>query len=466
MALAVCFTAAAQNTLSLSGTVFALPGSQLQNTVVIACLRVNDTCDDQRSGVQQLTASGSSARFQISNLENEDYLLLAWRDLNGNSEADTGDEVGIYQQGGKPTLLRPPASNLELRMARFSGDLDSLINQAEQPGASASPSGPSATPSASAVGNNIITESPLRFVFSSAWRNTGNGSYEAVFGEEGYSERKGLIRMQVFSPRAKSGALLVQARAIWRQESKGQYDKQGAAGGVYARRMPSGLNVAVTFGTLRSIENPNQEDRQNSILAIYTVMFLVEHGNQVIPIFFVLTRPNSSLNIYTTETEGRGLMLEVMNKLQSGSKVTASTLFSEADLIGKWKSTSGGSLNTNWYSPSTGAYVTSTFTASSFGQWMTLLKGGTGSYSQSLATSNNSGTTFQSQQGKMRWQLNGDFLTFEMIDKGFKQYYQLYGTARDDRGKPVILTRFLYNGNAQTRDALDGTPDGLWVVDN
>lgn len=581
LAFSVFTLGSSQNNLSVSGTVFALPGSNLENTAVIACLLVNDTCDTQHSGLQQLNAKTTSSRFQIANLENQDYLLLAWRDLNGNGEADAGDEVGVYQQGGKPAMLRPPANNLELRLARFAGDLDSLINQAEQPAAAAS-SGLSlsgrvrpqagssldgtqvfacvlatdwcddaktkgvnlnadgtfsiagleripyllfawrdtdgdgsvsaadeigvyatngkpakvappqsnlaltlkvggltdlealrgnASPTvstntnANTSGNAVITNSPLRFTFSSVWRNTGNGSYEAIFGEESYTQRKGLIRVQVYPPLAKSGALLAQTRAVWQKESKGQYDQQGASGGLYVRRSQGGLNVGVTFGTLRKIENPNQEDRYNSILAVYTVMFLVEHGNQVTPIFFILTRPNSSSDIYTTETEGRGLMLEVMNTLKPKTNVAVSPLYTEANFIGKWKATSGSSLNTNWYSPSTGAYVTSTFAASSFGQLMTFSKGGTGTYSQSLATSNNSGTTFQNQKGKIRWQLSGDFLALEMIDQGFKQYYQLYGIGKDDRGRPVILARFLYNGNAQTRDDLDGTPDKLWLVD-
>jgi hypothetical protein len=595
LALAAFTFGSAQNDLSLSGTVFALPGSNLQNTAVIACLLVNDTCDEQRSGLQQLNASGSSARFQIGNLENEEYLLLAWRDLNGNNEADAGDEVGVYQQRGKPALLRPPASNLELRMARFSGDLDSLINQAEQPAASPPPaptstsgsgglslsgrvrsqagsnldgtqvfacvltadwcddaktrgvnmnvdgtfsipnleripyvlfawrdtdgdggvspadelgvyavngkparvtppqsnlglilktgglvdidalrgntnstgstsSGtPATNPGGNTAGNTIITNSPLRFTFSKAWRNTGNGSYEATFGKDDPNTAKGLIRVQVYPPRAKSSALLAQTRVVWQQESKGQYDKQGESGGVYARRLPGGLNVGVTFGTLRRSENPNKDDRNNTIIGIYTVMFLVEYGNQVTPMFFVMTRPDVSYAYVTEETEGRGLMLEVMNTLKPKANIAVAQLYTEANLIGKWKETSSTFMSNDWYSPSTGAYVTSTFNASSFSQRLTFQAGGVGLYDATFVRATNSGSSTQSEKSPTKWRIVGDQVIIDRTATGFRSVYQLYGIGKDDRGQPVILTRYL--GDKVVFADLDSGPDKLWVVD-
>jgi hypothetical protein len=593
LALAAFTFGSAQNNLSLSGTVFALPGSNLQNTAVIACLLVNDTCDEQRSGLQQLNASGSSARFQIGNLENEQYLLLAWRDLNGNNEADAGDEVGVYQQRGKPALLRPPASNLELRMARFSGDLDSLIDQAEQPSASppppATPSGSSglslsgrvrpqvgsslngtqvfacvltadwcddaktrgvnmnadgtfsisnleripyvlfawrdtdgdgsvsladelgvysvngkparvtppqsnltltlkpggladvdalrgntnptgppssgtpSTGSTNPAGNTIITNSPLRFAFSNAWRNTGNGSYEAIFGKDDPNTAKGLIRVQVYPPRAKSGALLAQTRTVWQQESKGQYDKQGESGGVYARRLPGGLNAGVTFGTLRRSENPNKEDRNNTIIGIYTVMFLVEHGNQVTPMFFVMTRPDVPFAYVTEETEGRGLMLEVMNTLKPKANIAVIPLYTEANLIGKWKETSNTFMSNDWYNPSTGAYVTSTFNATSFSQRLTFQAGGVGLYDATFVRATNAGSSTQSEKSPTKWRIAGDQIIIDRTATGFRSVYQLYGIGKDDRGQPVILTRYL--GDKVVFADLDSGPDKLWVVD-
>ncbi len=456
-ALTALAFSSAQSNLNFSGTVNAAPNSSLQNTVIIACLLVNDDCDSQRSGATQVNSSGSSAAFQVSNLGNEDYLLLAWRDLNNNSQADAGDELGVYQQNKQVRLLRPPASNLELRLARFTGDFDALIEQAADAPKQTNPNNHPNTQ------GNTLASSGLQFSFGSDWRQTDSMSFEASYGKD---DRKpnGTLYLEVLPAQPKNGMLLVQTRALWQQLTKGHLDESDKNAGVYARRLPSGLNVGVTFGTLR--QNKNSSHPDYPINGIYSVFFLVELGNQVTPLLFVMQRSDSAFAFYTNETEGRPLMLEVMNKLKPIGNITPTTLFSESDLLGKWKATSGGSLNTNWYSASTGAYVTSSFSASSFGQWVTLQKGGTGTYSQSLATSNNSGTTFQGQKGKLVWRISGDFLTLEMIDQGFKQYYQLYGSSRDDKGNPVMLMRFLYNGNAQTRDDVDGTPDQLWLVDN
>lgn len=462
MALVCAFTmGSAQNNLSFSGTVYALSGSGLQNAVVIACLLENDACSDQRSGAQQIAGNGSSARFQITNLEDADYLLLAWRDLNGNGEADAGDEIGVYQQGGKPALLRPPASNLELRLSKFSGDLDSLINQAESPSSAPPPASPPASPPTS--GNTNVTNSPLRFGISSAWRNSGNGSYEATFGKDDPNQPKGTINLEVLPVRAKSGALLAQTRAIWQAETKGQLDKPGQSGGVYARRLPGGLNVGITFGTLRRGDNPNKQDAFNTIIGMYSVLFVIEHDNQVTPIFFVMTRPDVPYAYATEETEGRGLMLEMMNNLKPKANITVSPLYTEADLIGKWKETSNTFVSSDWYNPSTGAYVTSSFNASAFTLRLGFQKGGVGTYDATFVQASNTGSRTQSEKTASRWRIAGDQVIVERPSTGRRAVYQLYGIGKDDRGQPVILTRYL--GSDLIRDDLDNGPDKLWVVD-
>lgn len=296
----------AQSNLNFSGTVYAAPDSSLQNTLVIACLWVNDTCDEQKSRAQQLNANGSSVRFQISDLENSDYLMLAWRDLNGNNEADSGDEVGLYQQGGRVGLLRPSANNLELRLKRFTGDLDALLEKASEVNTS------SVTPNQANAGNT----NPLRFAPSSAWQNIGGGSYEASFGKDHPNQPKGNIYLEILPTRAKTGSLLEQTRSIWQTETKGGFDEKGKLGGVYVRLLPSGLNVSVTTGTLRRQDNPNPES-QLTIQGIYSVLFVVQEGNQVTPLFFLMTRLHERYTYYTEETEGRGLMLEFMNSIRA-----------------------------------------------------------------------------------------------------------------------------------------------------
>jgi uncharacterized protein (DUF2141 family) len=445
----------AQSNLTFSGTVYAAPNSSLQNTTVIACLWVNETCDEQRSRAQQLNANGSSVRFQIPDLENSDYLLLAWRDLNGNNEADSGDEVGLYQRAGRVSLLRPPADNLELRLKRFTGDLDTLLEEATEGNTS------SVTPSQA----NASNTTSLQFAPSSVWQNMGGGSYEASFGKDNPNQPKGNIYLEILPSRTKTGSLLEQTRSIWQTETKGGFDEKGKLGGVYVRLLPSGLNVSVTTGTLRRQDNPNPES-QLTIQGIYSVLFVVEQGNQVTPFFFLMTRLHERYSYYTQETEGRGLMLEFMNSIRTDPNLRPAALYTEANLLGKWKSTSGSSLFSNWYSANTGAYVTSTFNSSSFGMWTSFSAGGTGTYNATHITSNNSGTSTQKQKSTTRWRINGDVLEIEMLEQRYTSYYQLYGISRDDRGQPVILAKYLNNSNAPTRDDLDGSPDELWVMDN
>jgi hypothetical protein len=445
----------AQNNLNFSGTVYAAPNSNLQNTTVIACLWVNDTCNEQRSRAQQLNANDSSVRFQISDLENSDYLLLAWRDLNNDTEVNAGDELGLYQQAGRVALLRPPSNNLELRLKGFTGDLDALIESASEGNTS------SVTPS-QANASNITS---LQFAPSSVWQNTGGESYEASFGKDDPNQPKGTIDLQILPTRAKTGSLLEQTRSIWQTETKGGFDEKGNLGGVYVRLLPSGLNVSVTTGTLRRQDNPNPES-QLTIQGIYSVLFVVEQGNQVTPFFFLMTRLHERYSYFTEETEGRSLMLQFMNSIRADPNFRPALLYTEGNLLGKWKATSVNSLFSNWYNTNTGAYVTSTFNSSSFGMWTSFSAGGTGTYKATHITSSNSGTSTQSQKSTTRWRINGDVLEMQMLEQRYTSYYQLYGISRDDRGQPVILVKYLNNGNAPTRDDLDGSPDSLWVVEN
>lgn len=128
----------AQSNLGISGTVFARAGSSIQSVVVVACLIVNDNCDDAGSKYIQPSGQGSSVAYQISDLAAQDYLMLAWRDVNGTKEIDQGDELGVYQKNGKASQVRPPATGIDLRLALFNGDITSILEQADQVPASTS----------------------------------------------------------------------------------------------------------------------------------------------------------------------------------------------------------------------------------------------------------------------------------------------------------------------------------------
>jgi hypothetical protein len=121
----------AQNNLSISGTVLARSGSSVQNVVVVACLIVNDNCDDAGSKYMQPSGQGSSVAYQIADLTAQDYLMLAWRDVNNNQDIDQGDELGVYQKNGKVSQVRPPASSIDLLLTAFNGDIASVLEQAD-----------------------------------------------------------------------------------------------------------------------------------------------------------------------------------------------------------------------------------------------------------------------------------------------------------------------------------------------
>jgi uncharacterized protein (DUF2141 family) len=572
----------AQSNLGISGTVFAAQGSSVQNAVVIACLLENDTCNESKTGVQQINANGSSVAYRIDNLENAAYLMLAWRDLNGNGEADTGDEIGLYQQGGKPALLTPPASRIDLRLQRFTGDLDTLLAQADDP-SSVAPQQQPVTPAPASSGltftgrvlpqpnssligtqvfaaifvndnfdssrtkgvranddgsftlsnlektryalfawrdasddgklgagdeigaylssgkpalttppltnitlqlrpfsssefdavrnlflpantssNSLTPNTTISFKLPQGWRSTGGGNYIAAFGKDDTIYRQGRLDVTVFPARAKSGALLEQTRAIWKSETKGALDVAGTQGAVFARRLPSGLNVGVTFGTARIFDNAGQ-DRDFPKLSTYSVMFLVETGNQVTPIFCKMTRAESSLGYITYETEGRPQMLEFINSLKSTKPVNVPPLYTEKDFVGKWKETSGTYNATDWYNAS-GIYSTSTWTSTAFTLKLDFKKGGVGQYFAQLTTVNTGVFNTQKEDEPMKWRISGDQMVIERPGSKRKSSYQLYGIGKDARGKPVILTRYLV-GN-QTIADLDSSPEDTWVVDN
>lgn len=123
--------ALSQNSGAIQGTVYAVPNGTVQNSVVIACVVVNDECSATLSKVGVVQGSGASGKYLLENLGTASYLMLAWRDLNGSSDVDAGDEVGVYAKNGQPALVKSPAAGIDLRLKPFTGDMDALLSSAE-----------------------------------------------------------------------------------------------------------------------------------------------------------------------------------------------------------------------------------------------------------------------------------------------------------------------------------------------
>lgn len=142
--------AGAQGTLTLSGTVNAAPGSDVKNTVVIACAVVNGKCDESDAQVSAITVGGKSAPFTLGGLNARPYLLLAWRDLNGNKQVDDGDHVAQLLVNGQGAPVTPPARGLTLQLT--------VAGQGQAGAAPPQTTPPATTP---ATGTNCTKSNPV-----------------------------------------------------------------------------------------------------------------------------------------------------------------------------------------------------------------------------------------------------------------------------------------------------------------
>lgn len=109
---------------SIRGTLYA---SNVQDFVVIGCLLdlTTQDCDDEQSPYITITHSGTSAPFKLE-APAGNYLVIAWKDTNGNGELDDdgSDEIGFYLDASRePALVTPPASNIDIRLANINNPL-------------------------------------------------------------------------------------------------------------------------------------------------------------------------------------------------------------------------------------------------------------------------------------------------------------------------------------------------------
>ncbi len=279
----------AQSGLSISGTVLAVAGGNVQNTTVIACLLENGDCSESGSVFVQVSG-GTSAKFSLPNLKKVGYVILAWRDLNQNQEPDNGDELSVYGQNGKAVLVTPPTQNLELRLTKFSGDLDALLG-----GASTTPSTPAPATGKPAVSFN-----------TNGWTDNQDGSYSLEYDQRP-NNPTGYLELVVLPPRAKQGGLIAQGMNIWKEMSQGKFDESGKEPARFIRRLPSGINAAVVFGTLRSVdlENGTTFESKSSLLrfwcwqrqATWSPRFLWWQHGSVVVLFQVLKQAYRSWKI-------------------------------------------------------------------------------------------------------------------------------------------------------------------------
>lgn len=117
----------------ISGILYA---NDVQGFMVIGCLldlTVND-CDYDRSPYVEITQSGQSFPFVLENAPEGNYLVVAWKDTNGNGtlEDDGSDELTyLTDANGDPVVVTPPAADIVLEVSSLSAssDLSPVQNQ-------------------------------------------------------------------------------------------------------------------------------------------------------------------------------------------------------------------------------------------------------------------------------------------------------------------------------------------------
>jgi serine protease len=92
------------------------PLDDISGTDIIFCNYVNDACDRNASKIVSITKSGSSFQYSVPELTDGNYLVLAWKDVNGNHKIDEGDLWGGYSVNNNFVFVRPPATNIDMEV--------------------------------------------------------------------------------------------------------------------------------------------------------------------------------------------------------------------------------------------------------------------------------------------------------------------------------------------------------------
>lgn len=103
---------------TLFGTVSVPPDGDVAGTQVIACFPVGKVdCDEQRSQSLEISGSGPSASYSFEGLEEETYIVVAFKDIDGGG-LDEGDYYG------ESAPVTPPATGVNVTMEVIGGGGD------------------------------------------------------------------------------------------------------------------------------------------------------------------------------------------------------------------------------------------------------------------------------------------------------------------------------------------------------
>jgi hypothetical protein len=104
---------------TITGTVYAAPGEDIRGTWVIACHAVSNRCDDKSRQTRgyQIGSGGASARYALRDLAAGQYMLVAFKDRNGNGAEDRDDWSGHFPApDGTALIITPPMRDVDVRL--------------------------------------------------------------------------------------------------------------------------------------------------------------------------------------------------------------------------------------------------------------------------------------------------------------------------------------------------------------
>jgi serine protease len=101
------------------------PPPTVQGTMVFALFIAGNDIDVNRSKVVEITQTGQTAPYQIDDLERGEYIVVAWKDVDGNRDVTPGDYIGGFTNpAGDLLLVRPTANNINVTLTVVQGGRD------------------------------------------------------------------------------------------------------------------------------------------------------------------------------------------------------------------------------------------------------------------------------------------------------------------------------------------------------
>lgn len=100
----------------------AAPPPTVQGTAVFALYVAGNDIDLNKSAVVSISQTGRTAPYQIGNLAGGNYIVIAWKDLDGDEDITPGDYIGGYTNAdGDLLLVRPTANNINVPLSVVQG---------------------------------------------------------------------------------------------------------------------------------------------------------------------------------------------------------------------------------------------------------------------------------------------------------------------------------------------------------